>query len=144
MFRDLESEELQRKVRQQGRCVSSPTQDAWFPAPARGAESLEHQRRQAAAACTGCAVRTECLTIALDYELNDGTSWGVWGGVCPRDRQQAINDVRQQPHHRAGATDLAHQILTMLSQDSHAEPTHWAGDGTRLLSQEDHPNECIA
>ena len=33
--------------------------------------------------CSGCPVRTECLSEALDNEIE----WGVWGGMTERERR---------------------------------------------------------
>ncbi|MGI8311691.1 WhiB family transcriptional regulator [Saccharopolyspora hattusasensis] len=137
-------EHLERKVRQKGQCVSSPTQNAWFPAPARGAESLEYQRRQAANACAGCPVRTSCLTVALEYEIDEGASWGIWGGVCPRDRRQAIHGATQRPHCRPDATYLAHRLLEALSQSPCTELDPLTELGIWSLRREVHSNGHIA
>lgn len=46
--------------------------------PARGQDTTA-----ATAVCTGCLVRTECLTAALD-----GLEVGIWGGTSQRQRRR--------------------------------------------------------
>ncbi|KAA5825456.1 WhiB family transcriptional regulator [Saccharopolyspora hirsuta] len=103
------------RVRRFGRCTTSSSQDAWFPDPARGTEGLAHQRRQAAEACARCPVQYECLILALDHEINEGVSWGIWGGVCARDRRQAIEHATERHHGTPDARDVAQDLLVNLS-----------------------------
>lgn len=35
--------------------------------------------------CKGCRLRAECLLESLDLPTREG-SWGVWGGMFPRQR----------------------------------------------------------
>ncbi|MFB7836221.1 WhiB family transcriptional regulator [Streptomyces sp. NPDC056056] len=67
-------------------------------------------QNRAKAVCTGCPVRTECLSEALDNRIE----FGVWGGMTERERRallrrrpdvtswrQALEDARHeqgQPH----------------------------------------------
>ena len=51
--------------------------DLFFPD--RGASA-----RQAKAVCKGCAVREQCL----EYALDNGENYGVWGGTTERDRRR--------------------------------------------------------
>ena len=47
----------------------------------RGAE-----QNKAKQLCNGCPVRTECLTEALDNQIE----WGVWGGMTERERRALL------------------------------------------------------
>ncbi|WP_408014185.1 WhiB family transcriptional regulator [Saccharopolyspora elongata] len=108
VFRDLE-----RRVNRHGRCVNA-TRDEWFPEPARGADSLSRQRQRARWACADCPVQADCLVVALSYELDEGESWGIWGGVCARDRRQAIRLATQHPGCRPDAFRMARRLLEEL------------------------------
>lgn len=44
------------------------------------------QQNRAKAVCTGCPVRTECLTEALDNRIE----FGVWGGMTERERRALL------------------------------------------------------
>ncbi|MGW5789217.1 WhiB family transcriptional regulator [Saccharopolyspora sp. NPDC003752] len=111
MFREQEW-----RVRSYGRCTTSTAQDAWFPEPARGADGLAHQRRQAVEACAGCPVRTECLMIALCHEVDEGVSWGIWGGVCARDRRAAIDREPRRLWRTPDIRCLACELLAHLER----------------------------
>jgi WhiB family redox-sensing transcriptional regulator len=50
-------------------------QDALFPDAA--------DQKRARLLCTGCPVRLECLSEALDNRIE----WGVWGGMTERERR---------------------------------------------------------
>lgn len=84
-FRDL----IERVYRE-GRCVNAPSQDPWFDSDARGVQARQRQRQRAREVCADCLVRGECLAVALAFEAQMGESWGIWGGVCARDRQDVI------------------------------------------------------
>lgn len=43
-------------------------------------------QNRAKAVCTGCPVRTECLSDALD----NGVEFGVWGGMTERERRALL------------------------------------------------------
>ncbi|MGW5797412.1 WhiB family transcriptional regulator [Saccharopolyspora sp. NPDC003752] len=105
--------DLERRVNCHGRCINA-ARDDWFPEPARGADSLSHQRHQARWACAGCPVRVDCLVVALSYELDEGESWGIWGGVCARDRRHAIRHATQCLERRPDAIRLARSLLEEL------------------------------
>lgn len=53
-----------------GRCVSSGRNDLFF-------SERPEELAQAQAMCMECAVRLQCLGVALQR----GEEWGVWGGV---------------------------------------------------------------
>ncbi|MEV5542060.1 WhiB family transcriptional regulator [Saccharopolyspora shandongensis] len=126
MFREQEW-----RVRRHGRCTTSTSQDAWFPEPARGSGGLAHQRRQAVEACAGCPVRTECLVIALSHEVDEGASWGIWGGVCARDRREAIDRATGRLCGTPDIQLLARDVLARLRR-SRARP-----QARRILEQPD-------
>lgn len=65
--------------------------DGWFPdRAAPGSESLSNPVSvdDAKAVCARCPVRQQCLAYALD---NDET-YGIWGGLSPRERRTLRND----------------------------------------------------
>ena len=62
--------------------------DLFFPE--RGAST-----REAKAVCRGCEVRLECLEYALEH----GEKFGIWGGLSERERRR----VRRQRAARASA-----------------------------------------
>ncbi|MEU5853659.1 WhiB family transcriptional regulator [Saccharopolyspora shandongensis] len=131
MFREQEW-----RVRSHGRCTTSTSQDAWFPEPARGADGLAHQRRQAFEACAGCPVRTECLVIALGHEVDEGFSWGIWGGVCARDRREAIDRATRRLSSPPDIRHLAHEVLVHVRQSRAQSQTR------RVLEKPDHES-CV-
>ncbi|WP_256413781.1 WhiB family transcriptional regulator [Saccharopolyspora sp. ASAGF58] len=138
-------------MHRQGRCVDG-IQGEWFPEPARGVDSLSRQRRQAKWACADCPVRTGCLVVALAYEIDEGESWGIWGGVCARDRRQAIRHATQHPGRRPDAIRVARQLLETLDAGEAREeselvpPTEFDQDSAAVGAAERHrhPNERIA
>ncbi|WP_093153617.1 WhiB family transcriptional regulator [Saccharopolyspora antimicrobica] len=130
--------EEERRVRRFGRCTTSSSQDTWFPDPARGAEGLAHQRRQAAEACARCPVQAECLLLALEHEIYEGVSWGIWGGVCARDRREAIDRAAQRQQH---TTDLRHLVHELLADSTRSQiPSQTRSDE----SAEDDPVQQVA
>ncbi|WP_190812612.1 hypothetical protein [Saccharopolyspora pogona] len=66
----------------------------------------------------------------LTDESDEGTSWGIWGGVCARDRQQAIQHVTLRPHRKPDAITFAQQLLTTL--DTTLRSAHVARTGLGL------------
>lgn len=65
--------------------------------------------------CAGCPVQAECLAVALAYEIEEDLCWGIWGGVCARDRKQAIQRAKNSgPHAVPDAYHVACQLLAML------------------------------
>lgn len=58
--------------------------DIFFP-PKPGGERSSPDYSEAAAVCSTCPVRVECL----EYAMNDSTlDHGFWGGMTPRARQR--------------------------------------------------------
>lgn len=57
-------------------------EDALFPEAA--------DQKRARLLCSGCPVRLECLSEALDSRIE----WGVWGGMTERERRLLL---RQRP-----------------------------------------------
>lgn len=56
--------------------------------------------------------------VALSYEADAGVSWGIWGGVCARDRERAIVDAKEADSE--GDLDLpgvADQLLAWTTAD---------------------------
>ncbi|MFY0409713.1 WhiB family transcriptional regulator [Solicola sp. PLA-1-18] len=49
------------------------------------------EQNRAKQMCTGCPVRAECLSEALDNEIE----WGVWGGMTERERRALL---RRRPN----------------------------------------------
>lgn len=50
--------------------------DAWYPD--QGEQAIGAKR-----VCDGCRVRLDCLRVAVD----DGETYGIWGGLTGRERQ---------------------------------------------------------
>lgn len=74
--------------------------------PERGESCVE-----AKAICAGCPVRGECL----DYALDLGEKFGIWGGTSERERR------RMRPTRRAGRADSwsaerRRQVQSMAAQ----------------------------
>jgi hypothetical protein len=104
--------ELVNTVFRNGRCVASAHSDRWFPEEPRGRDALALQRRYAREACAQCPVQVECLVVALSHEQESGASWGIWGGVCARDRKEAIERARRHdPEGPADFAAIAQQLL---------------------------------
>lgn len=99
-----------QRVHQHGACVVASNPDSWFRDEPRGPGALDLQRRHAEDACAACPVHQECLTIALTNEAETGMCWGIWGGVCARDRQDALERAEQRQV-SLSIDDLAVQLL---------------------------------
>ncbi|MEV4644924.1 WhiB family transcriptional regulator [Saccharopolyspora sp. NPDC049357] len=74
----------------EGKCAQHPFSADWFHEDARGGRAVERQRSRAQQACSGCPLRPQCLAMALEFEADDGHSWGIWGGVSARDRREVL------------------------------------------------------
>ncbi|GAB3671451.1 WhiB family transcriptional regulator [Saccharopolyspora sp. ID03-671] len=74
----------------EGKCARDPFSADWFHEDARGGRAVERQRSRAQQACSGCPLRQQCLAMALEFESDDGHSWGIWGGVSARDRRDVL------------------------------------------------------
>ena len=48
----------------------------------------EGATRQAKSVCKGCPVRTECLSEAMESEMETGYRFGVYGGLDPSERSR--------------------------------------------------------
>ena len=66
-------------------CAGKPT-DWWFPGKGESHDA-------ARSLCASCPVRAECL----EYGLNE--KWGVFGGLCPKQRRE----LRRERRRRAAA-----------------------------------------
>jgi WhiB family redox-sensing transcriptional regulator len=72
--------DLAKRWQEQANCLGVDP-DLFFPE--RGAST-----REAKGVCRGCEVRLECLEYALDH----GEKFGIWGGLSERERRR----VRRQ------------------------------------------------
>src|ERR1700709_2474497 len=73
----------QRTWQDQANCLGVDP-DLFFPE--RGAST-----REAKEVCRGCVVRLDCL----DYALDNGEKFGIWGGLSERERRR----LRRQRAH---------------------------------------------
>jgi WhiB family transcriptional regulator, redox-sensing transcriptional regulator len=80
LVRGLSPDGEGRRWQEQANCLGVDP-DLFFPE--RGAST-----REAKGVCRGCEVRTECLEYALDH----GEKFGIWGGLSERERRR----VRRQ------------------------------------------------
>lgn len=120
----MDIRELVNTVRRDGACVTTSKPDMWFRGEPRGRVALEVQRRYARQTCESCPVRRECLMLALSYEAEAGVSWGIWGGVCARDRETAILDAKETgPEDALDLPGIADQLLSWAAVDERACPT---------------------
>ncbi|MET7982110.1 MULTISPECIES: WhiB family transcriptional regulator [unclassified Streptomyces] len=69
--------------------------DLFFPIGSTGPAVLQIQ--EAKAVCTGCPVREQCLSWALDT----GQTVGVWGGTSEAERRAL---ARRRSRRRSGST----------------------------------------
>lgn len=75
-----ESEDGPQRWQERANCLGVDP-DLFFPE--RGAST-----REAKGVCRGCEVRVECL----EYALDNGEKFGIWGGLSERERRR----VRRQ------------------------------------------------
>lgn len=68
---------------QQGKCHGMDP-DLWFPERGQPTEPAK-------AVCRTCPVQQRCL----DYALDVGETWGIWGGKSARERRQ-IKSLRRR------------------------------------------------
>lgn len=62
-------------------CRTDP--ELFFPVADEGTEAFEREAAPARALCAGCPVRAACL----DYALETGQDYGIWGGTSPAERR---------------------------------------------------------
>jgi WhiB family redox-sensing transcriptional regulator len=68
--------------RESGACLTADP-ELFFPVAAGGVGA--RQANEARRICAGCRVRRECLQFAMDM----GEAYGIWGGTTPEERQRA-------------------------------------------------------
>ncbi|MBQ0923087.1 WhiB family transcriptional regulator [Saccharopolyspora endophytica] len=97
----------------EGKCVRQPFSADWFHDDARGGRAVERQRSRARQACSGCPLRPQCLAMALEFEADDGHSWGIWGGVSARDRREVLQALAASgaPRNAVDFDQLAENVL---------------------------------
>lgn len=72
-------------------CTQTMDPDVFFPEP--GVSAADAKK-----ICGMCTVRVECLT----YALNNNETFGVWGGLTPRDRARITGPSRvRTPEYKA-------------------------------------------
>ena len=83
----LSDRELQARITgPDARCVASVDDpDEWFPVTSEPAKARA-QSSHALALCAACAVRAECLELALRC-WGDAGQHGIWGGTLASQRQ---------------------------------------------------------
>jgi WhiB family redox-sensing transcriptional regulator len=69
--------------RRQAACLGVP-QDIFFP---NGTKFTDETWQAARDICALCAVRSECLAVALAVDVSEDR-WGMFGGMTPRERRQ--------------------------------------------------------
>lgn len=67
-----------------GACLGYPT-DWWFPEKSMTSQQYRDMA-QAKEICNTCAVRQECL----DYAIEAGEYYGVWGGMSATAREKEV------------------------------------------------------
>jgi WhiB family redox-sensing transcriptional regulator len=103
---ELTDRELQWHVTSaEAECVKAPVDpDEWFPIASEPAKAAS-QASRALALCTGCAVRAECLELALRQWRGVGR-YGIWGGTLESERHA----LRQQWLAGADVRQLLRQV----------------------------------
>ena len=71
------------RLHDRGACARVDDPDIFFPP--RGSNGIEAKR-----VCATCRVRDECLDYALDY----GEKYGIWGGLN-REERAAVKRTRR-------------------------------------------------
>jgi WhiB family redox-sensing transcriptional regulator len=72
-------------------CRNADPETFFPPSDLRGRE-LQRAVADAKAICFRCPVRTNCLNLALDMELN----WGVFGGMDKHEREDILRRRARQ------------------------------------------------
>ena len=72
----MNSEGLDRRWQERANCLGVDP-DLFFPE--RGAST-----REAKSVCAGCEVKADCL----EYALDNGEKFGIWGGLSERERRR--------------------------------------------------------
>lgn len=70
--------------RDRAACAEHP-KDWWYVE--RGASGRQSKVAQARAICNGCPVARQCL----DYAMENGERYGMWGGKSVRERRKLLN-----------------------------------------------------
>ena len=91
-FLNPEVNEAERGWQERANCLGVDP-DLFFPE--RGAST-----REAKSVCRGCEVRVECL----EYALQHGEKFGIWGGLSERERRRVR---RQRALERRGIATIA-------------------------------------
>jgi WhiB family redox-sensing transcriptional regulator len=91
-FLNPDLNEAERGWQERANCLGVDP-DLFFPE--RGAST-----REAKAVCRGCEVRVECL----EYALQHGEKFGIWGGLSERERRRVR---RQRALERRGIATTA-------------------------------------
>lgn len=110
----LSSGALRDSTQRYGLCARDPKRaDDWFlPQPAATSpHSRAAYERRAAELCGSCPVRPECLEFALREESAQ-TSWGIWGGLAPWQRDRLVAARRNE----VGKRRIAASTIRALSE----------------------------
>ena len=103
----MNSEGLDRRWQERANCLGVDP-DLFFPE--RGAST-----REAKSVCAGCEVKADCL----EYALDNGEKFGIWGGLSERERRR----LRRQ---RALARRAAASPGCADHSGHHRAPPPWA------------------
>lgn len=74
--------------RYESACLDKPPEWFW-PEPVNGKLNMDAYDR-ARTVCSGCPVREDCLTYAIEHREKQG----MWGGLSPRERSRERRDRR--------------------------------------------------